>query len=41
MGNREQENTNDIKDFKDLRIWEQGIEIAEKCYLLTRYFPQE
>jgi hypothetical protein len=23
----------DIKDFKDLRIWQKGVDIAEKCYL--------
>jgi hypothetical protein len=23
----------DINDFKDLRIWQKGMDIAEKCYL--------
>jgi four helix bundle protein len=31
----------EIKDFKDLRIWEKGMSIAEKCYSLTKYFPKE
>jgi four helix bundle protein len=31
----------DIKDFKDLRIWQKGMDIAEKCYLLTKSFPKE
>ena len=31
----------DIKDFKDLKIWEKGMIIAENCYLLTKVFPQE
>ena len=31
----------EIKDFKELRIWEKGMIIAEKCYSLTRQFPKE
>ena len=31
----------DIKDFKDLIIWQKGMEIAEKCYFLTKKFPKE
>lgn len=31
----------DINDFKDLRIWQKGISIAEKCYFLTRLFPKD
>ncbi|NEP04959.1 MAG: four helix bundle protein [Okeania sp. SIO2G4] len=31
----------DIKDFKDLKIWEKGMIIAEKCYLLTKKIPKE
>lgn len=30
-----------IKDFKDLIIWQKGMDIAEKCYYLTKYFPKE
>jgi four helix bundle protein len=31
----------DINDFKDLRIWQKGMDIAEKCYLLTKLFPKD
>jgi hypothetical protein len=24
----------EINDFKDLRIWQKGMDIAEKCYFL-------
>jgi hypothetical protein len=27
--------------FKELRIWEKGMSIAEKCYSLTKGFPKE
>ncbi|MBK1987055.1 four helix bundle protein [Sphaerospermopsis aphanizomenoides BCCUSP55] len=31
----------EIKDFKDLQIWQKGMDIAEKCYFLTKNFPKE
>ncbi|MBD2512063.1 four helix bundle protein [Nostoc muscorum FACHB-395] len=31
----------EINDFKDLKIWQKGIDIAEKCYFLTKLFPKE
>ncbi len=31
----------EIRDFKDLIIWQKGMEIAEKCYFLTKSFPRE
>ncbi|MFP4409980.1 four helix bundle protein [Coleofasciculus sp.] len=31
----------EIKDFKDLKIWEKGMRIAQKCYSLTKIFPKE
>lgn len=44
MGNREQvignssikkmDQMSEINDFKDLRIWQKGMEIAEKCYII-------
>ncbi len=48
-GNRERgtvvtnkKNSNsEINDFKDLRIWKKGIDIAEKCYFLTKLFPKD
>jgi len=30
-----------INDFKDLRIWQKGMDIAEKCYLVTKNFPKD
>ena len=30
----------EIKDFKDLIIWQKGMLIAEKCYQLTKSFPK-
>lgn len=29
-----------IKDYKELKIWQKGIEIAEKVYLITDDFPK-
>ena len=29
-----------VKDYKDLRIWQKGIEIAEKIYAVTDNFPK-
>ncbi|KAB8331191.1 four helix bundle protein [Scytonema tolypothrichoides VB-61278] len=31
----------EINDFKDLKIWQKGMEIAEKCYFLTQLFPRD
>jgi four helix bundle protein len=30
-----------INSYRDLRIWQQGVEIAKACYLLTRGFPRD
>ncbi|MFH1441509.1 MAG: four helix bundle protein [Candidatus Omnitrophota bacterium] len=30
-----------IKSFKELRIWQKGIEIVKDVYALTKDFPQE
>jgi hypothetical protein len=30
----------EINDFKDLIIWQKGMDIAEKCYFLTNLFPK-
>lgn len=30
-----------ITDFKDLRIWQKGMDIAEQCYFLTKLFPRD
>ncbi|MDB9520074.1 four helix bundle protein [Roseofilum reptotaenium CS-1145] len=31
----------EINDFKDLKIWQKGMDIAQQCYLLTRLFPKD
>ena len=31
----------EITDFKDLIIWQKGMDIAEKCYFLTKLFPKD
>ncbi|MGB7442568.1 MAG: four helix bundle protein [Coleofasciculaceae cyanobacterium] len=31
----------EVRDFKDLIIWQKGMEIAEKCYFLTQGFPKD
>jgi hypothetical protein len=31
----------EIKDFKDLIIWQKGMDIAQKCYYITKSFPKE
>lgn len=31
----------EVRDFKDLVIWQKGMEIAENCYLLTKSFPRD
>lgn len=30
-----------MKNYKELIIWQKGIEIVKKIYLLTKQFPQE
>ena len=30
-----------IKSFKDLRIWQKGIEIVKDIYMMTKKFPKE
>lgn len=32
---------NSIKTYKDLQIWQKGIQIVIKCYKLTKDFPIE
>ena len=34
-------NGNKIKNFKDLRIWQAGIEFVEEVYKITKVFPKE
>jgi four helix bundle protein len=30
-----------IKSYRDLRIWQDAMDLAEACYRLTRSFPRE
>ena len=30
-----------VKDYKDLKVWQKGIEIVDKVYTLTAKFPKE
>jgi four helix bundle protein len=30
-----------VKDYKDLRVWQKGIEIVDKIYSITNSFPKE
>lgn len=32
---------NKIKNFKDLRIWQEGIKLVKDIYLLTKKFPKD
>ena len=30
-----------VKDYKDLKVWQKGIEIVDKVYAITATFPKE
>ena len=30
-----------IKNYKDLRVWQKSIELVKKIYLITKEFPKE
>jgi four helix bundle protein len=30
-----------VKDYKDLKVWQKGIEIVDKAYAITAAFPRE
>ena len=30
-----------IRSYRDLRVWQAGIGLAEACYLLTKRFPKD
>jgi four helix bundle protein len=32
---------NDIKSYRDLRVWQEAMNLAALCYALTRKFPKE
>jgi len=31
----------EIQSYRDLKVWQKGMELAEQCYLATRSFPRE
>lgn len=31
----------DIRSYRDLRVWQEAMDLAEDCYRLTRQFPRE
>ena len=30
-----------IQSYRDLKVWQVGMDLAEECYLATRIFPKE
>jgi four helix bundle protein len=34
-------NSSEIRSYRDLRVWQKGMDIAEQCYLLTRNYPKQ
>ncbi len=30
-----------IQSYRDLKVWQQGMDLAEGCYLATRQFPRD
>ncbi len=30
-----------IQSYRDLKVWQEGMNLAEQCYLVTRNFPKE
>jgi four helix bundle protein len=30
-----------IQSYRDLKVWQQAMDLAEKCYSLTRQFPKD
>src|SRR5262245_19791801 len=31
----------EIESYRDLKVWQHGMALAKRCYLLTRQFPRE
>ncbi len=30
-----------IQSYRDLKVWQVGMDLAQECYLVTRIFPKE
>gem|GEM_PF-2838759 len=35
------EQKKEIKSYRDLLVWQQGMNLAKECYILTKRFPKE
>jgi four helix bundle protein len=31
----------EIRSYRDLRVWQDAMDLAEACYVLTRKFPRD
>ena len=31
----------EIQSYRDLRVWQKGMDLAESCYVITKEFPKE
>lgn len=31
----------EIQSYRDLRVWQKGMDLAESCYVITKGFPKE
>lgn len=40
-GLRRENDVSQIKDFRDLRVWQRAVDLASAVYVLTRAFPSE
>lgn len=36
-----EENGQPIRSYRDLKVWQQAMDLAQACYLKTREFPKE
>ena len=30
-----------VRSYRDLKVWQSGMDLAEQCYLITRRFPRD
>ena len=30
-----------VNSYQDLKVWQQGLQLAEECYLITKGYPRE
>ena len=41
MDDRELKRNGVVSSYRELRVWQEGMDLAEVCYVLTRAFPRE